>query len=503
MKKYLPHLLTALRILVGWHFLYEGLVKLMNPAWSAKIYLMGSNWVFSDLFHKMADSTGAIGVVDFLNTWGLILIGLSLFLGLLIRWSSLAGALLMLFYFAAYPPIPGHTFGALNEGNYIWVNKTLIELVLLLVFAFLPGEHFFGLDRLIRRWREEKPSAPIPQDKSEEGPNRRREVLRDLVSVPLLGAFAYAVYKKKRWDSFEKKYLLDQMDATSGATIKTFALSSLDDLKGQIPKGKIGNLEISRMIMGGNLIGGWSHARDLIYADKLVKMYHTDERIMMTMQLAEKCGINALITNPALCRIINKYWHETGGKMQFISDGGNSKESIEKSLEGGASAIYFHGGVADRATNEGNYDLIAKNLELIRSYGKPAGIGAHRLETVKGCVEHGIRPDYWVKTMHHHNYWSARVDPEKQSTVDPSFKDNIFDFSPQETIDFMNGLEEPWIGFKILAAGAIHPNLGIHYAFNNGADFICVCMYDFQVVEDCNIVLDSLSKVQRVRPWRG
>jgi len=503
MKRYLPYFLTALRILVGWHFLYEGLVKLMNPAWSAKIYLMGSNWVFSDLFHKMADSSGAIGVVDFLNTWGLILIGLSLFIGLLIRWSSLAGALLMLFYFAAYPPLPGHTFGALNEGNYIWVNKTLIELALLLVFVFLPGELFFSLDRLIRRWREEKPSAPIPQEKSEEGPNRRREVLRDLVSVPLLGAFAYAVYKKKRWDSFEKKFLLDQMDATSGATIKTFALSSLADLKGQIPKGRIGNLEISRMIMGGNLIGGWSHARDLIYADKLVKMYHTDERIMMTMQLAEKCGINALITNPALCRIINKYWHETGGRMQFISDGGNSKESIEKSLEGGASAIYFHGGVADRATNEGKYDLIATNLELIRSYGKPAGIGAHRLETVKGCVEHGIRPDYWVKTMHHHNYWSARVDPEKQSTVDPAFKDNIFDFSPQETIDFMNGLEEPWIGFKILAAGAIHPNEGIPFAFNNGADFICVGMYDFQVVEDCNIVLDSLGKLQRSRPWRG
>ena len=145
-----------------------------------------------------------------------------------------------------------------------------------------------------------------------------------------------------------------------------------------LPTGKIKDLSISRVICGGNLIGGWAHARDLIYTDKLVKTYHSDERIMMTMQLAEKCGINALITNPQLCRIINKYWHETGGKMQFISDGGNSKESIEKSLEGGASAIYFHGGVADRTTNDGKFEDIAKNLALIRSYGKPAGIGAHR-----------------------------------------------------------------------------------------------------------------------------
>lgn len=503
MKKYAIYLLTGLRILVGWHFLYEGIVKLMNPAWSAKIFLLGSNWVFSDLFHRMAESPGFIGTVDFLNTWGLILIGFSLFIGLLSRWSSVAGAVLLLFYFAAYPPIPGHTFGAVTEGNYIWVNKTLIELVILMVFAAMPQDFFFGADRLIKRWKEEKPHQPIPSSNPEGTALQRREMLRDLISVPLLGAFAYAVYKKKRWDSFEKKFLADQTDATSGATMKTFSFSTLGDLKGQIPKGKIGDLEISRMIMGGNLIGGWSHARDLIYTDKLVKTYHSDERVMMTMQLAEKCGINALITNPQLCRIINKYWRETGGKMQFISDGGNSKESIEKSVEGGAAAIYFHGGVADRATNEGKFDEIAKNLELIRSYGRPAGIGAHRIETVKGCVEHGIKPDFWVKTMHHHNYWSARVDLERQSTIDKEFKDNIFDFTPEETIRFMGTLEEPWIGFKLLAAGAIHPNEGIPYGFNNGADFVCVGMYDFQVVEDCNIVLDSLAKVKRTRPWRG
>jgi uncharacterized membrane protein YphA (DoxX/SURF4 family) len=467
------------------------------------MYLMGSNWVFSDLFHRMAASPGLIHTVDFLNTWGLILICLSLFIGLLTRWSSVAGALLLLFYFAAYPPIPGHTFGAVSEGNYVWVNKTLIELVLLLVFASLPIDFFFGADRLIRRWREEKPHQPIPDVKNEGNGVQRREVLRDMISLPVLGAFAYAAYKKKRWDSYENKFLAGSMDATSGATLKTFSFSTLGDLKGQIPKGKIGNLEVSRLMMGGNLIGGWAHARDLIYADKLVKTYHTDERIMMTMQLAEKCGINALITNPLLCRIINKYWHETGGKMQFISDGGNSKESIERSVEGGAAAIYFHGGVADRMTNEGKYDAIALNLERIRAYGKPAGIGAHRLETVKGCVERGIKPDFWVKTMHHHDYWSAKVDLERQSTIDPSFKDNIFDFTPEETIRFMSTLEEPWIGFKVLAAGAIHPKEGIPYGFNNGADFVCVGMYDFQVVEDCNIALDSLANIKRKRPWRG
>ena len=257
MKKYSNYLLTGLRILVGWHFLYEGIAKLLTPGWSAKMYLMGSKWVFADLFHQMAASPGTMKVVDFLNVWGLILIGLSLFAGLLVRWSSIAGSVLLLFYFVAYPPIPGYTVGAVAEGSYLWVNKTLIEFFILLVFTALPTDLLYGADRWIKRWKEEKPHALIPTIKEEGVSLQRREVLRDLTSVPLLGAFAYAVYRKKKWDSFEKKFLIGKPDATSGATLKSFNFASLGDLKGQVPKGKIGDMELSRLIMGGNLMGGW------------------------------------------------------------------------------------------------------------------------------------------------------------------------------------------------------------------------------------------------------
>ncbi len=506
MKKYSNYLLTGLRILVGWHFFYEGIVKLMTTGWSAKMYLTGSNWIFADLFHQMASSPGTMKVVDFLNIWGLILIGLSLFVGLLVRWSSIAGSVLLLFYFVAYPPIPGHTLGTVTEGSYLWVNKTLIEFFILLAFAALPTDFFFGADRWIKHWREEKAHAPIPSVKEEGASKQRRKLLRDLISVPFLGAFAYAIYRKKKWDSFEEKFLSGKPDATSGATLKSFQFASLGDLKGQVPKGKIGDLELSRLIMGGNLVGGWAHARDLIYASKLVKAYHTDERVMMTFQLAEKCGINTYMGNPQQIGILHKYRHETGGKIKFISDCGHKDgllEGIRMSEEGGADAMYCHGGICDSLTSKGKFGEIVKALELIRSYGKPAGIGGHRIETIQACVAQGIKPDFWVKTHHHHNYWSAQVDTERKSTIDEGFKDNVFDFKPQETIDFMNKLEEPWIAFKILAAGAIQPKDGFQYAFNNGADFICVGMYDFQIVDDVNIALDSLANVKRIRPWRG
>jgi uncharacterized membrane protein YphA (DoxX/SURF4 family) len=436
MNKYVAYLLTALRMVVGWHFLYEGINKLIIPGWSARIYLVESKWIFADVFHQMTTSSEIMSVVDFLNIWGLILIGFSLFTGLLVRWSSIAGSVLLFFYFVAYPPIPGYTFGTVTEGNYLWVNKTLIEFFILLVFVFLPAKSYFGVDRLLKRWKEEKANAPVPSVRNKKLPLKRREFLRDLISVPFLGAFAYAVYKKRKWDSYEEKFLGGKPDAISSATLKSFSFSSLEELKDQVPKGKIGNVEFSRLIMGGNLIGGWAHARDLIYASKLVKAYHTDERVMLTLQLAEKCGINTILANPALTRIINKYWHETGGKIQFISDcGGGGKDGlpggIRLSEEAGAVAMYCHGGISDRLAYNQQFDKIEKALKLIRSYGKPAGIGAHRIETIKACVEHSIIPDFWVKTLHHHNYWSAQVDTEKRSTVEQDFKDNMFCFKPQ------------------------------------------------------------------------
>jgi uncharacterized membrane protein YphA (DoxX/SURF4 family) len=498
MNKYLIYFLSVLRILVGWHFLYEGISKLVTPGWSAKMYLMGSRWLFSDLFNWMASSAETVKVIDFLNVWGLILIGLSLTTGLLIRWSSVAGSAMLLFYFLAYPPVPGFTTGVVSEGSYLWVNKTLIELFLLIVFAMLPKDRFFGIDRLIKRWKEEKANAPIPSLKEKNTSMERRELIRDLISVPFLGAFAYAVYKKRKWKSYEEKFLTVETDANSGATLKNFSFASLEDLKGQVPKGKIGDLELSRLIMGGNLIGGWAHARDLIYVSKLIKSYHSDDKVIMTLQLAERCGINTILCNPKLSRIINKYWYETGGKMNFLSDCGHSEgfiKGIQESESAGAIAMYCQGAMADRLVRDEKFDEVFQGLELIRSYGRPAGIGAHHIETIKACVEKGIKPDFWVKTLHHHNYWSAN--PGEAS------HDNNWCYKPEDTVHFMNSLEEPWIAFKVLAAGAIKPEDGFQYAFNSGADFICVGMYDFQIVEDTNIVLDTLSNFNRTRPWRG
>lgn len=254
------------------------------------------------------------------------------------------------------------------------------------------------------------------------------------------------------------------------------------------------------MILGGNLMGGWAHARDLIYVSKLVKSYHSREKIFETFRIAEQCGVNTILTNPVLCQVIRDYWRYEGGKIQFISDCGLCGDIIagaKLSIDSGAHGCYFHGGMADTLVQKGELNKISEALEVMRASGKPAGIGAHKLETVRACVEHGILPDFWMKTMHHTDYWSAR--PEEE------YQDNIWCEKPAETAAYMETLEQPWIAFKVLAAGTIHPSVGIPYAFKNGADFVCVGMYDFQLVENTNHFLDVWAKRDegRTRVWRA
>jgi len=298
--------------------------------------------------------------------------------------------------------------------------------------------------------------------------------------------------------------------ARSAATAKSSAVTEQKEPANAFPTGRIGNVQISRLIIGGNQFSGWSHSRDLSYLRDLFLAYSTEEKIMETLEKCEQEGINAIIT--ASSKYLNKFWNQRGGKIQWIAQthpkANDLTSNIQKAVDNGAIGAYVQGGVGDSFVKNGRVDLLGKAVDFIKSKGLIAGIGGHSVEVPVAVEKAGIDVDFYMKTLHHGDYWSATPKEKRVEfnvdTGSPYDHDNIWSVSPERTIEFMKKVEKPWIAFKVLAAGAIHPSEGFEYAFANGADFACVGMFDFQITENALIAGDKVSaNLNRQRPWRA
>ena len=141
--------LVVLRVLIGWHFLYEGISKLINPYWSSAAYLLDSKWIFSGLAKAIVANPTLLSISDYVNMWGLTLVGVSLLLGLLSRYGSLVCMTFVCLYYLFAPPLLGLEYGRPGEGSYLIVNKNLIEACALWVLYCFPTSHIIGLDRFL------------------------------------------------------------------------------------------------------------------------------------------------------------------------------------------------------------------------------------------------------------------------------------------------------------------------------------------------------------------
>lgn len=280
--------------------------------------------------------------------------------------------------------------------------------------------------------------------------------------------------------------------------------------------GRIGNMNISRLIVGGNLTSGFAHSRDLIYVSPLLKNYFTDEKVFETWERSEACGINTAILrlDDQVIRLVNAYWNKRSGHLQWIAqikpktmDFEHFQTDIKRAIENGARGAYIQGNVADFLVKDNRIELLNEALQCIKAQGVIAGIGGHSLLVPVACEKAGLEPDFYMKTLHSRNYWTFNPGNEPWDKFHVSAgkaHDNVWCTEPEETITFMGKVNRPWIAFKVMAAGAIHPKDAFQYAFENGADFVCAGMFDFQVQEDTSIAMELLaSKIERNRRWLG
>lgn len=273
------------------------------------------------------------------------------------------------------------------------------------------------------------------------------------------------------------------------------------------PKGKIAGKEFSRLMMGGNLIGGWAHSRDLSYVSMLMRRYNTPKKVRETLELGEANGITAINTwvmddNSQ----IFEHW-KYGGKMNWIAqariDAAGGFSQIQKAIDQGAVGVHLTGDTCEALLNGDKFEKVGESIQYIKARKCIAGVAAHGLEVVVACEKAGFDVDFYQKTLHSHEYYTAPREDEKGIM---GAHDNSWCNDPQAVIDFMAKVNKPWIAFKILAAGAIHPRTAFPYAFKNGADFLLVGMFDWQIEEDAKLAkrVHSIltgSNSRRSRPW--
>jgi hypothetical protein len=296
---------------------------------------------------------------------------------------------------------------------------------------------------------------------------------------------------------------------STAQTPATPAVSTATLPQEALPTGNIGGQQFSRLILGGNLIGGWSHSRDLAYVSALMRHYNTDAKIRETLELAEAHGITAINTwvMQENSHLFN-HW-KRGGKMKWVAqvrlDAGGGYSQIQRAIDEGAAGVHLTGDAAESLLNEGKFEKVGETVQLIKSKKRAAGVGAHDLRVIIECEKAKLDADFYQKTFHSHDYYTAPR-PDEKDAVGPH--DNSWCSDPQAVIDFMATVKKPWIAFKILAAGAIQPRAGFPYAFNSGADFILVGMFDWQIEEDAKLARRVIAAVtspnsKRTRPWYG
>ncbi len=198
--------------------------------------------------------------------------------------------------------------------------------------------------------------------------DRRCFLARSVLGATGMGA----AYK-----SLEERSLADAIESGNARTTPS-SVPKTDIPPGSLPCGKIGNVSVSRLLIGGNLIGGWAHSRDLMYMSKLFTSYNTEAKVFETLELAQECGINTIQLDPACWSVLTKYNQNRTVPIQtmicvpLVEDRTTMREEIQRQIDLGATLVYSHGGVTDSfMMNGGSIDAIGQMLDLIKAAGCP------------------------------------------------------------------------------------------------------------------------------------
>jgi len=230
-----------------------------------------------------------------------------------------------------------------------------------------------------------------------------------------------------------------------------------------LPMVKIGSLEVSRLIVGGNPFSAISHQSS--ERDREMRDWYTTERIKQTLHQCEEAGINTFCgrADNHVMRLLNEYWNE-GGTIQWLAQTAPERRSLEDNISqaarAGAKAIYIQGGTVDQAMEKGRLEELRQPLELIHSLGCVAGIAGHNPESHLTAAEIGLPTDLHMVCFYNLTGRRGRID-----VADPH--EGYHPDDPAKAVECIRKLAKPCLAYKILAAGRRDPLEALTYTYTN------------------------------------
>jgi hypothetical protein len=242
-----------------------------------------------------------------------------------------------------------------------------------------------------------------------------------------------------------------------------------------VPTIKLGNVNVSRFIIGGNPFSGFSHqTQDL---NEAMRHWYTTARIKEELRRAESLGINTVLARADhhIIRVLMEYWDE-GGKLQWIAqtcpEVGTSLRGVQNAISGGATAAYVHGGRMDYLLANDQLDEAAEAVAAIQEAGLPAGVAAHNPAVIE-WAEENIDCDFYMCCY----YWPT--DRSRSAEQQAGQKEVYDDADRDRMVELIAGLGRPAIHYKILAAGRKEPKEAFAFAARHlrPQDAVCVGIY--------------------------
>ena len=233
-----------------------------------------------------------------------------------------------------------------------------------------------------------------------------------------------------------------------------------------LPTIRLGEHRVTRLIAGSNPISGYSYLGPLL--DRHMKEYFTPEQIVEFLWKCEREGINTHQgTRPELMAGVFRTLRERGSKMKFIClhADGSQNAPVKKVVESTRPiAIAHHGGVTDRLFRQGKSGEVLDFVKRVRDAGVLAGVSAHNPDCIKRIADEGWPVDFFMTCF----YYLTRT-PEELKKMPPVVTVQIgysfFASDPVEMTKVACQVDQPCLGFKILAAGRMNKEKLVQNAF--------------------------------------